>query len=68
MDASDARRRGERWVNPFSVGMRGNFEQVFGLSRKIGSWLLPSSKPPPGNGMSFPLNPTFDAPVAMRQV
>ena len=33
MDSAEARRRGERWVNPFSIGMRGNFEQVFGMSR-----------------------------------
>ena len=33
MDSAEARRRGEHWVNPFSVGLRGNFEQVFGMSR-----------------------------------
>jgi len=57
MDASDARRRGERWYNPFSVGARKNFEQVFGMSRNICSWLLPSRKPPPGDGCDFPINP-----------
>jgi len=55
-DASDARRQGERWVNPYSVGMRDNFEQVFGLSRSHLAWLLPSRKPPPGDGISFPRN------------
>ena len=57
MDAADARRRGERWVNPYSVGLRDNFEQVFGMSRNVFSWLLPSRKPPPGDGMDFPLAP-----------
>ena len=57
MDAFDARKRGERWVNRWSVGVRGNFEQVFGMSRNVFSWLLPSRKPPPGDGMNFPLNP-----------
>ena len=56
-DAFDARKRGERWVNRWSVGVRGNFEQVFGMSRNVFSWLLPSRKPPPGDGMNFPLNP-----------
>ena len=60
MDASDARKRGERWANPYSVGMRANFEQVFGMSRNVYSWLLPSRKPPPGDGMEFPLNPALD--------
>ena len=46
MDASDARKRGERWVNPYSIGIRGNFEQVFGATRNVASWLLPSRKPP----------------------
>ena len=57
MDAADARKRGEKWVNPFSVGLRGNFEQVFGMSRNVVGWILPSRKPPPGDGMEFPLNP-----------
>ena len=45
MDASDARKRGERWVNPYSIGIRG-IEQVFGATRNVASWLLPSRKPP----------------------
>ena len=31
--------------------------QVFGLSRRSFSWLLPSFKAPPGDGMEFPTNP-----------
>ena len=57
MDAADARHRGERWVNPYSVGFRSNFEQVFGLSRSSVAWLMPSWRPPPGDGMTFPNNP-----------
>ena len=67
MDSHDARKRGERWVNPFSIGMRGNFEQVFGMSRNVCSWLLPSRKPPPGDGMEFPLNPSQEL-YAPREV
>jgi|MDSZ01.1.fsa_nt_gb palmitoyltransferase len=59
-DASDARARGEVWRNPYNLGMRGNFEQVFGMSRHPLSWLLPSLKPPPGDGMEFPQNPSGD--------
>ena len=57
MEALDARKRGERWVNPWSMGIRRNLEQVFGLSRNVLSWLVPSRKPPPGDGMNFPTNP-----------
>ena len=52
--------RGELWVNPYSLGARGNFEQVFGMTRNMFTWLLLSRKPPPGDGMSFPLNPLLD--------
>ena len=62
MDAAEARRRSERWVNPYSVSLRGNFEQVFGMSRNICSWMLPSWKPPPGDGMNFPMNQELVAP------
>ena len=58
MDASEARKNGERWHNPFSVGVRANFEQVFGMSRNVFTWLLPSRRPPPGDGMDFPVNPS----------
>jgi len=58
MDAADAKKRGQQWINPYSVGMRPNFEQVFGMSRNVLTWLLPSWRPPPGDGMDFPLNPS----------
>ena len=32
-DAADARQHGEVWVNPYTVGWRENFVQVFGPSR-----------------------------------
>jgi len=48
---------GELWRNPYSLGARANFEQVFGLSRRSFSWLLPSFKAPPGDGMEFPTTP-----------
>lgn len=57
IDAMEARQAGEVWTNPYSLGVRANFEQVFGLSRHMGSWLLPNCKPPPGDGMEFPTNP-----------
>lgn len=65
MDAIDARKAGHQWANPYSVGLRNNFEQVFGLSRNVYGWLLPSLKPPPGDGMNFPFNPTC---VPLRSV
>ena len=67
MDAADARRNGERWVNPYSIGLRGNFEQVFGMSRNVCTWLWPNRKPPPGDGMDFPLNPSQEL-YAPREV
>jgi palmitoyltransferase len=60
MDAAEAKRNGERWVNPYSVGVRGNFEQVFGQTRNRCLWLRPSRRLPPGDGMDFPLNPACD--------
>mmetsp|Transcript_32204 Transcript_32204/g.82061 ORF Transcript_32204/g.82061 Transcript_32204/m.82061 type:complete len:118 (+) Transcript_32204:98-451(+) len=57
LDAMEARQAGEVWRNPYTLGMRANFEQVFGLSRHRFSWLLPSLKAPPGDGMEFPTNP-----------
>ena len=68
MDASDARKRGERWVNPYNVGTRNNFEQVFGLSRSRVAWLLPNRRAPPGDGMEFPLNPSCQPLEPLRQL
>tara|TARA_B100000524_G_scaffold285441_1_gene160810 strand:+ start:152 stop:625 length:474 start_codon:yes stop_codon:yes gene_type:complete len=55
-DAADARRAGHKWANPFDVGCRGNLEQVFGRSRV--SWLLPSRRRPPGDGIQWPMSTT----------
>jgi palmitoyltransferase len=57
MDAKEARIAGEVWANPYSVGLRENFEQVFGATRSWGAWLLPNRRKPPGDGMEFPVNP-----------
>jgi len=53
-DASEARKEGRDWCNPYNIGIRANYEQVFGMSRHVGSWLLPSTHAPPGDGVDFP--------------
>ena len=60
MDAADARKRGERWVNPYSLGLKGNFEQVFGVQHSRLGFCMPSRKPPPGDGMNFEPNPALE--------
>jgi hypothetical protein len=40
--------------NPWDLGYRRNWVSVFGASR---FWFVPSTKPPPGDGCSWPLNP-----------
>jgi len=37
----------------YDVGLRKNFDAVFGYNSLWFRWLLPSTKPPPGDGMSF---------------
>mmetsp|Transcript_31579 Transcript_31579/g.60742 ORF Transcript_31579/g.60742 Transcript_31579/m.60742 type:complete len:111 (+) Transcript_31579:2-334(+) len=54
MDASDARREGKSWRNPYNLGCVSNYEQVFGMTRHWASWLLPTFRPPPGDGVVFP--------------
>ena len=45
-DASDAKQRGEVWVNPYSMGWRENFQQVFGMSRCAALCRTPRVVPP----------------------
>jgi len=58
-----ARRKGELFRNPYDLGRRRNFRQVFGpndFCRFL--WLLPyAAKRPPGDGTSFPSLSQFKA-------
>ncbi len=54
VDAMDARKQGWAWSNPYTMGVRANFEQVFGLSRSPLSWFALSLRKPPGDGISYP--------------
>merc|ERR1712126_714993 len=52
----EARKKGELYRNPFDLGRRRNFQEVFGPSPFIGfRWMLPClAQRPAGNGMDFP--------------
>jgi len=41
------------WANKFNVGLHKNFDAVFGHNSLWWRWLLPSTKPPPGDGITF---------------
>ncbi len=58
LDARDAMAHGEGCANPWSLGLRRNFEQVFGPTRNVCAWIMPSRRPPPGDGMNYPMNPS----------
>lgn len=45
--------RGISWENPYDLGYRKNFQLFFGVGKYWFSWLLPSSAPLPGNGISY---------------
>lgn len=53
---SKAKRRGEYYRNPYDLGRRRNFKQVFGPDDFYSLlWAMPYfATPPPGDGMSFP--------------
>uniref|UniRef100_A0A7S0J2K7 Palmitoyltransferase n=1 Tax=Calcidiscus leptoporus TaxID=127549 RepID=A0A7S0J2K7_9EUKA len=53
-DAREAAREGHVWRNPYNLGCIANYEQVFGMSRHWASWLLPTMRAPPGDGVEFP--------------
>merc|ERR1712232_297258 len=52
----EARSNGVFWRNPYDIGRRRNFQQVFGPNPFCRfRWLLTClSKPPEGDGMVFP--------------
>jgi len=51
-----AKRKGELFRNPYDLGRRRNFQEVFGPNDFLrGLWLLPfAARRPPGDGLSFP--------------
>jgi len=55
-EAIEARRAGRAFQNPFTLGARANFEQVFGLKSTL-ACTLPSTAKPPGDGANFPSHP-----------
>jgi len=48
-----AKLRGEHWENEYDLGYWKNFQMFFGTGRYWFSWLLPSAKPPPGDGVTW---------------
>jgi len=48
-----AKLRGDHFDNEFDLGYRKNFQMFFGTGRYWFSWLLPSTKPPPGDGVTY---------------
>jgi len=46
-----AKQRGEVFENPWDMGMRKNFQSLFGVGRHAWSWMLPGA--PPGDGLWF---------------
>jgi palmitoyltransferase len=54
-DRRGARQAGVAWVNPFDHGAALNFEQVLIWPFCSFKWLLPTARPPPGNGMDWQL-------------
>jgi len=49
---NNAGKRGETWVNKFDLGVRKNFQQVFGVGRYWFSWMLPGH-PDIGDGVHW---------------
>lgn len=49
--------KGEKRFNPFNQGLLGNCEEVFGNDGAVPilSWLMPSTSPPPGDGIIYSL-------------
>mmetsp|Transcript_19093 Transcript_19093/g.73462 ORF Transcript_19093/g.73462 Transcript_19093/m.73462 type:complete len:338 (-) Transcript_19093:1628-2641(-) len=43
------------WYNPYDVGLHRNWDSVFGPGSLWVRWLLPSPRPPVGNGLEYPM-------------
>eukprot|EP00192_Tetraselmis_astigmatica_P014215 CAMPEP_0117692336 /NCGR_PEP_ID=MMETSP0804-20121206/26273_1 /TAXON_ID=1074897 /ORGANISM="Tetraselmis astigmatica, Strain CCMP880" /LENGTH=303 /DNA_ID=CAMNT_0005505777 /DNA_START=199 /DNA_END=1110 /DNA_ORIENTATION=+ len=54
--AAEARRRGQRFVNAFDLGMKRNWQECFDVHGKWWwlAWMLPPTKPKIGNGVVLP--------------
>lgn len=52
--ARKMRHRGAMFINPYDYGRTENFRHIFGKGRFWFSWMLPSWRKPPGDGMRFP--------------
>jgi len=50
-----ARAKGELYRNPYDLGMSKNWQAFFGPQQIMLQWILPSSRSPPGDGLSFPV-------------
>lgn len=48
------RRRQRIFVNEFDLGIKRNFEAVFGADSLPMRWMMPSRRAPPGDGLSYP--------------
>jgi len=51
--ARQARMRGEVYQNEYDLGTNKNFQIFFGTSRYPFAWLMPSTKPAPGDGIAY---------------
>jgi hypothetical protein len=49
----EARLKGGSYQNPYNLGVKRNWYTFFGVKDSF-SWLLPNSKPIPGDGFSYP--------------
>jgi len=58
------KKKGETFVHEFDLGPMKNFQLFFGTGRQwwTFSWMLPSLKTPPGDGINFP---TYNAPIKL---
>jgi len=45
--------RGELFENEYDLGSRKNFQLFFGGGKYWFSWLIPTTKPPPGDGINW---------------
>jgi len=54
-----AQMKGEAWQSEYNLGMKKNFQLFFGPGKYWFSWTLPTTKPSPGDGISYPTRTTI---------